>query len=151
MGNGMNVEKLKETLNKSRTGYNSVGPLFGVGWTAAIDYVLTLLKEYKQESFLKQLKRLNEERCPYFGNKVEEWSETDWGCAIGGESGELQNWLIKRRRGDNVDLKEVAHEMADIVIYVDMLATKMNIDLEETIKEKWNIVSERRNIPLKME
>lgn len=50
MGNGMNIEKLREELNRSKTGQNSIGPLFGVGWASAIDYVLELIEKMEKEN-----------------------------------------------------------------------------------------------------
>ncbi|NJO65998.1 MAG: hypothetical protein HC836_50410, partial [Richelia sp. RM2_1_2] len=50
------------------------------------------------------------------------WGEVDWACALAGETGELCNFIKKRRRGENIPVEELAKELADIVCYADLLA-----------------------------
>ena len=47
---------------------------------------------------------------------VDEWSPTDWGCALAGEVGELCNFLKKRLRGQDIPDKAIADEIADVMI-----------------------------------
>lgn len=89
------------------------------------------------------LAEANAERCSAFGHKVSEWSETDWMCAVAGEVGEAANLIKKRKRGEPVLAGEVADELADAVIYLDLLATRMGIDLGDAVRSKFNRVSER--------
>ena len=74
---------------------------------------------------------------------VEGWSETDWGCALAGEVGELCNLLKKRRRGEGIPLKAVLDELADVIIYADLLAWKLKVQLSDPIRDKFNEVSDR--------
>lgn len=71
------------------------------------------------------------------------WSPTDWGCALAGEVGEACNLIKKLHRGDHVDRGAIAHELADVAIYLDILAGRLGIDLGAAVVEKFNIVSER--------
>ena len=73
----------------------------------------------------------------------EEWSLADWSNALAGETGELCNLIKKMRRGDQIDLKEVGKELADIVIYADLLASKLGLNLGDCVREKFNEVSDR--------
>lgn len=99
---------------------------------------------------LTQLKQKNPERCKYFGHTVESMPLTFWACAVGGETGELLNLIKKQERGDLIQIKDIAYEMADIIIYLDLLATKMGINLTVSIVEKFNQVSDRVNSPIKI-
>jgi NTP pyrophosphatase (non-canonical NTP hydrolase) len=89
-------------------------------------------------------------RCEEAFHPIDEWSETDWACAFGGEAGEAQNKIKKRRRGyrdtnNNLvpTVEEVVDEIADAVIYADLLCTRMGASLEDGIRRKFNEVSER--------
>ena len=100
---------------------------------------------------LKALKTANPERCKAFGHgDVNSWSPTDWACAIAGETGELCNLVKKHHRGDKVAVSDMGKEAADIVIYLDLFCTRMGIDLQTAIVNKFNEVSERVNSPIKL-
>jgi len=91
----------------------------------------------------KQLRMANRTRCEGAFHPIEEWSPTDWACAAAGEMGELCNMIKKERRGEHADRLAMAHEIADTVIYLDLLAERLGIDLGVAVREKFNIVSER--------
>lgn len=74
------------------------------------------------------------------------------GLAMGGEAGEAQNMikkLLRRRAGlatknTEADLiKEIAKELADVYIYLDLIASGLSIDLGQAIIDKFNEVSVR--------
>lgn len=91
------------------------------------------------------VRKANLERCKGF-HALEDWSLTDWGCALAGEVGEACNFIKKMRRGDtSVTKEDVAKELADVVLYADLLAARMKIDLGSAVKNKFNEVSVRRN------
>lgn len=71
------------------------------------------------------------------------WIPLAWGGALAGEVGELCNYLKKMSRGDKIKKKELAHEIADIMTYLSLLADQLDIDMEAAIIEKFNIVSKR--------
>ncbi|MDJ1494176.1 MazG-like family protein [Cytophagaceae bacterium DM2B3-1] len=88
---------------------------------------------------LSQLKVANALRCKEFGHgDIDEWTATDWGCAVAGEVGEMCNLIKKLRRGHGIDIKDIAKEAADVVIYLDMLCQKLKIDLRTFIATKFN-------------
>lgn len=80
---------------------------------------------------------------------------TDWACAMAGEAGETCNAVKKLRRlesGGNTakdpqteaeHVAQIANEIADTIIYCDLLAARLGIDLGEAVREKFNIVSIR--------
>ena len=90
-----------------------------------------------------RLRAANVGRCNNSFEPIESWSEGDWGLAMAGEAGETCNLLKKRRRGEDIPLEDVADEIADMVIYADLLAARMGINLEEAVIRKYNTVSDR--------
>lgn len=104
------------------------------------------------------LREANVRRCGEVFHPLDSWSLTDWACAMAGESGEACNVVKKLRRLDSEraqatkpshltreDLLDcLAEELADVVIYADLLAARAGIDLREAIREKFNRVSVER-------
>lgn len=97
-----------------------------------------------KELTFKKFSETNARRCNDAFEPLESWSPTDWGCAMAGEAGETCNLLKKMRRGEDVDINDVKKEIADTVTYLDLLATRLGIDLEQAIIEKFNEVSKKR-------
>jgi NTP pyrophosphatase (non-canonical NTP hydrolase) len=102
---------------------------------------------------LQILSKANAERLritPSYEKCRTEWTLADWSNALAGETGELCNLIKKIRRGDNIDSKEVGKELADIVIYADLLASQLGLDMSECLREKFNEVSDRVHCPIKI-
>jgi len=91
---------------------------------------------------------------------IEEWSVNDWLAAMGGEAGEALNAGKKHRRilsgiqqSGNVpaglsDAEEkIMEELADVVIYADLVAQRLGRKLEDAIIRKFNSISEREGFP----
>lgn len=117
----------------------------------------------------EELRKANIERCEDAFFPLDHWSASDWGLAMGGEMGEAAealttallgllvvgkcgqalNAVKKLNRGDG-DVKAVAKELADLFIYGDLLAARLEIDLGPEIVEKFNEVSEMRNSPIRL-
>ena len=102
------------------------------------------------------LRQANVKRLPEFKNKHGEpahsqpdggdWSDAEWLQAVVGELGEYANLRKKVQRGDiggPEATQALADELADVVIYLDILAFRLGIDLGEAIMDKWNRTSER--------
>lgn len=78
----------------------------------------------------ESLRQANVDRVTEFGhgNLDDGWNVAEWGNAIAGETGELCNVLKKFIRQTELDpdpitLTEMAaEEMAEVVIYIDLLA-----------------------------
>lgn len=65
-------------------------------------------------------------------------------CALAGEVGELCNLIKKLKRGENVPKEELAKEIADVQIYLDLLAARLGVELDNATIEKFNQVSVKR-------
>ena len=64
-----------------------------------------------------------------------------------GELNELFQWLTEEK-SNNVDNNEVRQEIADIFIYLLRLSDKLDIDIEEAVKEKIEINAKKYPIDL---
>lgn len=104
----------------------------------------------------KNLAEANIKRIPEFKNKHGElahseadgsdWSPAQWLQAVVGELGEYANIRKKYERGDLTAEefeKEAGKELADVIIYLSILGCRLGIDLDKSVKEKFNEVSER--------
>lgn len=106
---------------------------------------------------LHQLRNANVERCEGAFHPIEAWSLTDWACAAAGEMGETCNVVKKLRRLDINSgfsrqteqwdphglFTDLGDEIADTVIYLDLLAARAGINLSDAVRAKFNAVSER--------
>lgn len=90
-----------------------------------------------------ELREVNRARCEADIRPLDDWTPLEWGGALAGETGELCNFLKKMRRGSKIPKKKLAHELADIITYADLVAATLDIDLGEAVREKFNIVSKR--------
>lgn len=105
---------------------------------------------------LKQLRRANSARQDEWENAKGKLSLSYFGNAIAGEVGEACNVIkkIERERiglrGSRADINDLAEELADVIIYIDLLAADCNIDLEEAIKAKFNKTSDKYNLNVKI-
>lgn len=86
----------------------------------------------------------------------DQWTIADWSNAMAGEAGEAANIVKKIRRNECVFESGVparpdaelydalADELADVVLYADLLAQKAGIDLGTAVREKFNRKSEEQ-------
>ena len=98
---------------------------------------------------------------------IEDWSPMDWACAAAGEMGEVCNAVKKLRRIEDqianlsADSKRqlsskpeailaIGDEIADTVIYLDLLAQRLGIDIASFVRSKFNQTSERYGFPEKL-
>lgn len=93
--------------------------------------------------------------------EVDHWTAADWSNAMNGEAGEAANVVKKLRRiegglpgnrkpGDDdrdLLLEKLGAELADTLIYADLLASYYGIDLGAAIVSKFNRVSEELGLP----
>ena len=103
------------------------------------------------------LRSINVARCEDVFHPVNSWTPTDWATAMAGECGEACNEIKKLRRLDGADadndtpanrqdlMENLAKELADLVIYTDLLAARMGIDLGKAVVDKFNEVSAKRS------
>jgi NTP pyrophosphatase (non-canonical NTP hydrolase) len=107
----------------------------------------------------RELRRVNVMRCSrWHGPDSDKWSLADWSNAMCGEAGETANVIKKIRRQEtgaaNVGDPSIAElrrkameEIADVVIYCDLLAQELGGDLADAIREKFNKVSAKYGFP----
>jgi NTP pyrophosphatase (non-canonical NTP hydrolase) len=102
------------------------------------------------------LRCANERRVGHFKNRKGEiahsksdgsdWGLAQWCNAVCGELGEAANLIKKIERGD-FTLEErradLGKELADVVIYLDLLAKRAGVDLGKATIQKFNEVSLR--------
>lgn len=100
----------------------------------------------------KEFRDKNVLRCESQFHPVADWSPSEWGVALAGETGEACNWVKKLRRLDGLDrdhpsvratISEIAKELGDVVAYADLLAARLGIDLGSAVTSKFNEVSLR--------
>ena len=80
-----------------------------------------------------------------------DWSPAQWLQAVVGELGEYANLRKKVERGDmTIDEARsmLADELADVIIYIDILASQLDVDLSEAVMSKWNRTSEKVGAPI---
>lgn len=73
------------------------------------------------------------------------WTSTDWCLALCGEAGELANFIKKMKRDAKEHREDIAKELADVVLYADLLAAHLGINLGEAVRAKFNEVSKKKN------
>jgi NTP pyrophosphatase (non-canonical NTP hydrolase) len=123
--------------------------------------------------FLTRLRVQNATRkVRWHGPDTEEWSLADWSNAMQGEAGEVGDVIKKIRRAQTRTgpqtmadvpalLEELDHEMADTLIYLDLLDSEANalrrqLGLPESttlvpaVVRKFNIVSDKQGFPEKL-
>lgn len=116
--------------------------------------------------------RVNKERAfEWHRTGLGEWSPAEWGNALAGECGELCNVLKKilrhdkgiHQRGVVFDLGELAddemraklvamaaEEIGDVYTYLDLLCQVLDLDMYVCIRDKFNAISERENLPQRL-
>jgi NTP pyrophosphatase (non-canonical NTP hydrolase) len=110
----------------------------------------------------EELRIKNVERCEQVFHRLIDWSIEDWTLAFIGEAGEACNAVKKLKRyyeGTNTKrdpatedecIENIGKELADTIIYADLLAARLGIDLEEVIRRKFNVVSDRMKSDIKL-
>lgn len=105
------------------------------------------------------LRAVNVSRCrKWHPPESTPWTAADWSNALCGEAGELANVIKKIRRhetgavnaGDpSLEKLQImaAAELADVLIYADLLADYLKIDLAAAVRAKFNATSEKFGFP----
>lgn len=107
----------------------------------------------------EKLREINSKRNVILTDLFEthDWNVADWTNALAGEAGEAANFGKKlRRRGPDAvkheeRKKELAKELADVVLYADLCAAYLGVDLAQAVVDKFNEVSDRHGIDMKLE
>ena len=102
----------------------------------------------------KNFQEINSERnkIAYDGDCVL-CTPSQWLQALVGELGEYANFRKKFERksiSEDTFLTEAKKELADVVCYLFLLASSLDIDLESATIDKFNEVSDRIGSPIKI-
>lgn len=104
---------------------------------------------------LRELRAANVSRAEkWHDSDALPWSGADWSNAMCGEAGEAANVVKKMRRIETNIAKRgdestdglrqmLGDELADVLIYADLLANHYGLDLAAHVRGKFNEVSER--------
>jgi NTP pyrophosphatase (non-canonical NTP hydrolase) len=107
-----------------------------------------------------QIRQFNIARDKEVFGEFGTWSIADWAVAFGGEVGETLNKIKKLRKAqgkhvmyspESVTVDDIADELADVIVYMDILAYQLGIDLEVAYRKKFNKVSEAIGSTVKFE
>ena len=107
-----------------------------------------------------ELSYVNRVRCEAsngFGHALDSWSLSDWMVATLGELGEAANVVKKLNRvrdgipgndKSEAELREMLRdEIADTLIYLDLLAQAAGFDLQSAVVDKFNRTSLKVGFP----
>jgi NTP pyrophosphatase (non-canonical NTP hydrolase) len=86
------------------------------------------------------------------------WSPSDWFTALAGEVGEVGNVIKKLNRvrdgmltrgqaSENELRGKLKMEIGDSYIYLDLLARRVGLNLEDCVRDTFNRISEREGFP----
>jgi NTP pyrophosphatase (non-canonical NTP hydrolase) len=111
------------------------------------------------EEFSK-VNRTRSESPEGFGHKMEDWSLSDWFTAVVGELGEAANVAKKLNRvrdgvpgNDKTEeelRKNLRSEIADVFIYLDLLAQSQGISLVDAVVETFDAKSQKIGYPVRL-
>jgi NTP pyrophosphatase (non-canonical NTP hydrolase) len=121
------------------------------------DATLLATKKHLENSTgldLSDLRSVNLKRAETKFGGLQRWSPMEWAAAMAGECGEACNVTKKIWRLDNTPQwnspeeqdaaalkQDLADEIADVLIYADLLAARLGIDLSEAVRQKFNRTS----------
>lgn len=111
--------------------------------------------------FLSRLRALNVDRCEKVYHPLHDMNVLEWAACVAGEAGEAANaakklhWqatktFVPPAKGDLVTREDVAEEIADTVIYADLLLASLGLSLEEAIRKKFNEKSKKHGYEEKL-
>ncbi len=88
---------------------------------------------------------------------LESWSLSDWGVALAGEVGELCNVIKKlnrvrdlmqqRETNEGMLQHNIKMEIGDVYVYLDLVARRAGLNLEDCVRDTFNRISEREGFP----
>ena len=101
---------------------------------------------------------VNVNRCQrWHKNGLLDWSVSDWAVAMAGEAGEVCNAVKKLRRVEDQipsitalertiasrkeAIDKIGEEIADTFLYLDLLAARLELSIEDEVKRKFNKTS----------
>lgn len=102
-----------------------------------------------------ELRKANVTRCETAFHRIDEWRPSQWSNAMAGECGEacnltkkmdriwpacefIKNWNKPEDQHIDELAKRLADEIADVVIYADLLAARIGRSLGDIVRDKFN-------------
>lgn len=98
-----------------------------------------------------ELRQKNIERCPHYGFTVEEKSPMEWLDRVWDEILELCEKAELHDTGFDTPTRDIGKEIADVVTFCDLLATRYGLNLGKLVLDKFNEVSDRVGSDVRME
>lgn len=108
----------------------------------------------------QKVSRINLERSEtWHKGSIYEWSVSDWGVAMAGEAGEVCDAIKKLNRlqgstasannpaSEKEAIQKIATEIGDTYLYLDLLAQRLGLRMEDCVRDTFNRVSKRENLP----
>lgn len=117
-----------------------------------------LVFEHLSSLTFKRLAEINITRCRRW-HDPNAWSLERWAMSAAGEMGEACNAIKKLLRHDDGLqqhavtterrglVQNVAMEIGDVVVYLDLLAQRMGLTLEDCVRNTFNRISVREGFP----
>jgi NTP pyrophosphatase (non-canonical NTP hydrolase) len=107
---------------------------------------------------IEEIERVNLIRKARWHSEMDNWVLSDWSNAMAGEAGEACNVVKKIRRietglrpevdGSMEELRhKLAMEIADVFLYLQLLASEAGINMTRAIVEKFNFTSRKYDFP----
>ncbi len=102
-----------------------------------------------------ELKSANQLRCERdFNERLDDtstYTPADWVLSVVEETGEIAGAILgatgKKRSKKHLTMADVGNEIADAVIYLDLLATRLGMNLGDLVVAKFNATSARMDPP----
>ncbi len=118
--------------------------------------IAAIRRQCNRDLSFDTLRKANMARLPQFKNKLgvlahsksdgSDWTPAQWLQAVIGELGEYANLRKKFERGDIDEYSfiiDAQKELADVIVYLDILAFQLGINLGLATIDKFNEVSRR--------
>lgn len=93
-----------------------------------------------------ELRQKNITRCPDYGFAVEDKSPVEWFDRVWDEVLELAHAV----ESHDTSTRDIGKEIADVVTFCDLLATRYGFNLDKLVLDKFNEVSERVGSDVRM-
>lgn len=114
---------------------------------------------YPQPLTFLEVSIKNAERCQVWHPRgLQEWSTLEWAGAMCGEAGEAANVAKKIKRVDTMLkgsenttrtdlLSKFKKEIGDTYLYLDLMAQREGLTMEECARYAFNLTSEKEGFP----
>ena len=92
----------------------------------------------------QRLSEVNLDRCIDVFRQSLDWTHSEWATAMAGKSSAARSLIRRSRLGEDIAPSYIVKELAELVIYADLLATRLGLSLGACVRDRFNEVSEQR-------